>query len=469
MRAWNDLGVVETIYEEEHEDASNSPSFTPSTASPSSSSPSSSSLQSKVEEWSRVTGCKVDVSVHVHDHCFHLHKERLALRSGYLRRHVEESSTVTISPPLSISAETFTVVADFCYGADIALTPFNVVSLRVAAELLEMRDDEGDGGWNLVERTEEYFSRAVHPFAEYAAIVLPICLDLLPTTEQMVSMASRCVETLATADGTDGRGWLDDVASLPIRDFQMVADSLRERSTHNHDLLYRIVDFYLENHPGKLTEEEKARICYSVDSKRLSPNELVRLMQNPRMPLRFIVRAMLVEQLLTRRAVFDCVPKTGGTTLGSILQRDAALRQEAHLRATMEATGIRIQTLERELADIKSRLRMSQERSPQEQDSQPERVRSASCRFFGPEETADVEGWAAPAMKPSLGISNQRKSLGRTLLRGLRNAFRRTKSGSESINTSGCGADGGEDRDVPYSVKQEDLRRPDHSRHHSFA
>lgn len=51
MRAWNDLGVVETIYEEEHEDASNSPSFTPSTASPSSSSPSSSSLQSKVEEW----------------------------------------------------------------------------------------------------------------------------------------------------------------------------------------------------------------------------------------------------------------------------------------------------------------------------------------------------------------------------------------------------------------------------------
>ncbi|CAA6657528.1 unnamed protein product [Spirodela intermedia] len=431
MRAWNDLGVVETIYEEEHEDASNSPSFTPSTASPSSSSPSSSSLQSKVEEWSRVTGCKVDVSVHVHDHCFHLHKERLALRSGYLRRHVEESSTVTISPPLSISAETFTVVADFCYGADIALTPFNVVSLRVAAELLEMRDDEGDGGWNL-----------------YAAIVLPICLDLLPTTEQMVSMASRCVETLATADGTDGRGWLDDVASLPIRDFQMVADSLRERSTHNHDLLYRIVDFYLENHPGKLTEEEKARICYSVDSKRLSPNELVRLMQNPRMPLRFI---------------------TGGTTLGSILQRDAALRQEAHLRATMEATGIRIQTLERELADIKSRLRMSQERSPQEQDSQPERVRSASCRFFGPEETADVEGWAAPAMKPSLGISNQRKSLGRTLLRGLRNAFRRTKSGSESINTSGCGADGGEDRDVPYSVKQEDLRRPDHRRHHSFA
>lgn len=208
-----------------------------------------------------------------------------------------------------------------------------------------------------------------------------------------------------------------------------------------------------------------------MDSKRLSPNELVRLMQNPRMPLRFIVQAMLVEQLLTRRAVFDCVPKTGGATLGSILQRDAALRQEAHLRATMEATGIRIQTLERELADIKSRLRMSQERSTPEQDSQPERVRSVSCRFFGPEEMADVDAWSAPAVKPpSLGISSQRKSLGRTLLRGLRNAFRRTKSGSESLSTSGCGRGGDEDRDVPFSVdEEEDLRRPDHRRHHSFA
>lgn len=138
------------------------------------------------------------------------------------------------------------MVADFCYGADIALTPLNVVFLRVAAELLEMTEDDGDGGGNLVERTEEYFSRAVRPFAENAAIVLRTCLDLLPKTEQTVSMASRCVETLAMADGVDGHGWLDDVASLPARDFQMVADSLRERSAHSHDLLYRIVDFYLE-------------------------------------------------------------------------------------------------------------------------------------------------------------------------------------------------------------------------------
>ena len=58
----------------------------------------------------------------------------------------------SFSPPLSISAETFTVVADFCYGADIALTPLNVVFLRVAAELLEMTEDDGDGGGNLVER-----------------------------------------------------------------------------------------------------------------------------------------------------------------------------------------------------------------------------------------------------------------------------------------------------------------------------
>ncbi|MQM12881.1 hypothetical protein Taro_045801 [Colocasia esculenta] len=488
MRAWRDLGLVETIYEEENEDVSNSPSLTPSTATnspsppPSSSPPSSSSLRCRVEDWARDTGRRTDVVIHVQDRCFQLHKERLVSRIGYLRRRLTESSIVTVSPPLPIDAETFAAVAAFCYGADVAITPFNVAPLRIAAEQLEMAEDE-ISDWSLVGRTEEYFRRAVYANPEYAAVVLRTCLDLLPEAERTASLASRCVEALALADGvgSSGAGWLEDVALLGARDFQMIADSMRERSLSSHDLLYRIVDYYLQNHAGKLTEEEKARICYSVDSKRLSPGLLIHLVQNPRMPLRFIVQAMLVEQLLTRRAIFDRVRKArpadnilpgssgGGVTLGGILQRDATIRQAAHLRASMEATSFRIQTLERNLANMKRRLSRSQQGSTPlaaedvgnlETEVGSEPARSASCRFFGPEEKANVETWV-PTMRSCSGSPRSGRSLGQMLVDRFRNALRRTK----------LGPDGGVDGDSADSVETEKNARcqPNHHRHHSFA
>lgn len=174
-------------------------------------------------------------------------QERLASRSGYLRRRLTESPAVTVAPPLPIDTETFAAVAAFCYGADVAVTPFNVAPIRVAAELLEMGEEEedGGGGWSLVERTEGYFRRAVCANPEYAAVVLRTCLGLLPEAERTASLASRCVEALALADGAGG-GWLEDVASLGARDFQMIADSMRERSLRSHDALYRVVDYYLQ-------------------------------------------------------------------------------------------------------------------------------------------------------------------------------------------------------------------------------
>lgn len=131
-----------------------------------------------------------------------------------------------------------------------------------------------------------------------------------------------------------------------------------------------------------MTEEHKAQISQSVDCTRLSPDLLVHAVQNPKMPLRFIIRAMLVEQLRTRHsflhAVASVAPHSSGRgihlqeppnkaisaaktappapTLGAILHRDAALRQSVQLRAAMAATRSRIQTLEEELSAMKLQL-----------------------------------------------------------------------------------------------------------------
>lgn len=130
----------------------------------------------------------------------------------------------------------------------------------------------------------------------------------------------------------------------------------------------------MQEHGGKLANEDKSQISSCVDCTKLSPDLLIHAVQNPRMPLRFAIRAMLVEQLRTRHTVLratDCngrrrpkqtppakiisVP-TGETTLGGILHRDAALRQAVQLKEAMATTRSRIQSLEEELSGIKQLL-----------------------------------------------------------------------------------------------------------------
>ncbi|GMJ08049.1 hypothetical protein like AT3G49900 [Hibiscus trionum] len=67
MKPWRNLGVVETIYEEEayDDDDGDSPSLLSSPPSP---------LHSRVEAWSSAMGCKTDVLIHVQGTAFHLHK-----------------------------------------------------------------------------------------------------------------------------------------------------------------------------------------------------------------------------------------------------------------------------------------------------------------------------------------------------------------------------------------------------------
>lgn len=142
-----------------------------------------------------------------------------------------------------------------------------------------------------------------------------------------------------------------------------------------------------ENNYGKVTEEQKSQICNSIDCTKLSPRTLVDCVQNPRMPLRFIVRAMLIEHLNTRRSIAaaatgprDQVDRT--TTLGEILHRDTSNRQTTQLRETMDSTYSRIQSLEKELRCMKKILVEEEEK---QQRNVLNSERSASFHFVGAE------------------------------------------------------------------------------------
>ncbi|KAH7665321.1 Tropomyosin domain-containing protein [Dioscorea alata] len=423
MRGWPELGVVDTIYEEEQEDEEGegeeqdgskyspcitpSPTITPSPPESSSSTPLA-SLQSRVEAWSQATGCKPDAVIQVHDQSFHLHKDQIISMSCYLKRRLTGSSEVIIAPPLPVTAATFAEIAAFIYGSDVVLTPLNIASIRIGAECLEM---EG-----LVGITETYLNEELAGGSEIVGIVLRSCLEMIPNAAA-VAIAGRCVEALASEEGGGGGGgdgiWIEGLVGLKAEELLSIAGTMRARVSQSHDVLYRIVNHYLE-HNAKLSEEEKNRICNIVDCTKLSHSHLLDLVQNPNMPLRFIVQAMLIDQLYTRQALchrkhINSPNKNNmNMSLGEILKRDAALRQAANIKKSMEDTSFRLESLERELAGLRRRLRWPEERSE-----------SFSVLRYEEEEVvvgSPERGWK--------GRESNGKGLGRRLLYGLRKVFR---------------------------------------------
>lgn len=55
------------------------------------------------------------------------------------------------------NADTFDMIADFCYGIDIKLSVSNVAALRCAAEYLQMTEAMQPG--NLIACTDNYLSQ----------------------------------------------------------------------------------------------------------------------------------------------------------------------------------------------------------------------------------------------------------------------------------------------------------------------
>ncbi|KAI4315068.1 hypothetical protein L6164_027915 [Bauhinia variegata] len=469
MKGWKHLGVVKTIYEDCEFSSASSPSPTPSLSlSPNSCSPST-PLNSRIRAWALATGRETDVLIRVQGTCFRLHKDRLTETSSYLKRHLAQVSDFTLSPPLNINADTFAAVADFCYSRNVHITPTNLAALLTAAELLGMTKAIDQEDANLGQITETYFRQVISINPENTSMVLRSSLALLPDVETTASLVSRCMEALISANGgsnMDGTSCFDEVVGLHPEDFQLVAESMSRR-LRNHDVLYRIVYLYLtENKFGKLTEEQRKQICNCIDCTKLSPHALIDCVQNPTMPLRFIVRAMLVEQLNTRHSIVSAATDAQHvsssrerhrsresrsrsiTTLGEHLHRDAAFRQAAQLKAAMDSTSCRIQSLERELCAMKKLLLDRQGEEAEEQkinynSSVLHSERSASFHYVGRGGNGKIErGERGSVSSSNLRFDSRReechpcdadtelntprisKTFRQRFMNGLKNAFR---------------------------------------------
>ncbi|XP_055806026.1 BTB/POZ domain-containing protein At3g49900 [Solanum dulcamara] len=467
IRNWADLGIVDTIYEDDGEDSSTtslsvSPGISPSPSPPC----------SRVISWSQATGNETDVVIHVQNSRFRLHKDPLAARSGFLKRKLKGLSELTLSPPLKITAETFSLIAEFCYDSHIVITPFNVAALRTAAELLEMVEANNiAGGENLAQKTEAYFRRVIAVNREYASIVLRSCVSLLPECETTSSLLSRCIEALSLVDDGDGiMRCLNDVKELRTVEFQLIVKSMNRWLSGSHDQLYRVVDLYLKEYKGTITDEEKIIMCNYIDCTILSPQLLMHAVQNARMPLRFVVQAMFIEQLSTRRSILtvtaadnhnqnhhhydhqiDHLQNKNEVSLGTILERDAALRQVSQLKAAMNATSSRIQSLEQELSGMKKLLNESDQNTKNilshnsarsasfrlSSENKIDRgqigsVSSASFRILTARDRAVMGSSNSSEVSYEESTKVEKSTFSRRFMNGLKSAFRVSKKKTET-------------------------------------
>ncbi|KAK6929183.1 BTB/POZ domain [Dillenia turbinata] len=145
------------------------------------------------------TGLPSDVVVEVGEMSFHLHKFPLLSRSGLLENLIgencseDEKKCVLQLNDIPGGAKTFLLVAKFCYGVKMELNALNIVSLRCAAEFLQMNEDFGVG--NLINQTENFF---IDVFGNWLDSVnaLETCEEVLPHAEEL-QIVTRCINSLA--------------------------------------------------------------------------------------------------------------------------------------------------------------------------------------------------------------------------------------------------------------------------------
>lgn len=123
----------------------------------------------------------------------------LLSRSGLLKKLIAEStnedgsSCVLQLHDIPGGAKTFELVTKFCYGVKLEITALNVVSLRCAAEYLQMTENYGED--NLIGYTESFLNEV---FSNW-----PDSIKALETCEEVQSFAedlhivSRCIDSLA--------------------------------------------------------------------------------------------------------------------------------------------------------------------------------------------------------------------------------------------------------------------------------
>lgn len=141
-----------------------------------------------------------DLIIQVKGSRYLLHKFPLLSKSLRLQRlclESPEASQIQIVqiPEFPAGLEAFEVCAKFCYGITVTLSAYNIVSVRCAAEYLQMTEDAEKG--NLICKIEVFFNSCIlHGWRD--SIVTLQTTKAFPLLSEDLGITGRCIESIAS-------------------------------------------------------------------------------------------------------------------------------------------------------------------------------------------------------------------------------------------------------------------------------
>ncbi|KAM7277323.1 hypothetical protein ACFE04_019189 [Oxalis oulophora] len=182
-----------------------------------------------------------DLTIHIQDINFSVHKYPLVAKCGYIGQLELQPSISNFGYDLKLEnfpggAETFENILKFCYGLPVDLNPNNIAKLRCASEYLEMTEEFDDG--NLIAKTEAFLTLVVLSSWKDTITVLKSCETLSPWGENL-QIVRRCCDSISwkasrenstNLDTANGEGWwIDDVTTFRIDHFTRILTSLKAK------------------------------------------------------------------------------------------------------------------------------------------------------------------------------------------------------------------------------------------------
>ncbi|XP_075479798.1 BTB/POZ domain-containing protein At1g67900-like [Primulina tabacum] len=128
-------------------------------------------------------------------HKFPLLSKSLRLQSLCLESPEASQIQIVQIPDFPAELEAFEVCAKFCYGITITLSAYNLVSVRCAAEYLQMTEDVEKG--NLIYKIEVFFNSCIlHGWRD--SIVTLQTTKASPLLSEDLGITVRCIESIAS-------------------------------------------------------------------------------------------------------------------------------------------------------------------------------------------------------------------------------------------------------------------------------
>jgi len=214
--------------------------------------------------------------------------------------------------------KTFEIITRFCYGVKLEITPLNVVSLRCAAEYLQMNENYGER--NLIEVTKKFLDEVFSNWSD-SIKALQTCEEVKSYAEDL-HIISRCIDSLTIkacsedfsaetkSEGSSDDWWYEDLCLLSLPLYKRLIVSIESKGMKPENVAASLI-YYLRRYISLMNRQssfnDKTSVSQGTTPSRSSEGnqralleEIVGLIPNKKsvIPSKYLLRLLRTAMIL---------------------------------------------------------------------------------------------------------------------------------------------------------------------------